>query len=44
VFAGAGEVVLTGLVFPDPASVGVELFAEGGTALVRSLEVSRLTT
>jgi sucrose-6-phosphate hydrolase SacC (GH32 family) len=39
VFAGDGEVVLTDLVFPDSASTGVEVVAEGGTAVVRRLEV-----
>jgi fructan beta-fructosidase len=39
VFAGDGEVVLTDQVFPDPASTGVGLFAEGGTAVVRSVVV-----
>ncbi len=39
VFAGDGEVVLTDLVFPDAASTGLEVVAEGGTAFVRRLEV-----
>ena len=39
VFAADGEVVLTDLVFPGPASSGIELVAEGGTALVRCLSV-----
>ena len=39
VFVGDGEVVLTDLVFPRPDSTGVELVAEGGTAVVRHLEV-----
>jgi fructan beta-fructosidase len=39
VFVGDGEVVLTDLVFPGPDSTGIEVFAEGGTAVVRRLEV-----
>lgn len=39
VFAGGGEVVLTDLVFPDPASTGITLFAEDGEAHVRRLAV-----
>ena len=39
VFVGDGEVVLTDLVFPGPDSTGIEVFAEGGTAAVRRLEV-----
>ena len=37
VFAEGGLTVLTTLVFPDPASVGVFLFAEGGTARLIAL-------
>jgi sucrose-6-phosphate hydrolase SacC (GH32 family) len=39
VFVADGEVVLTDQVFPSPASVGIALFAEGGTARIRSLKV-----
>jgi fructan beta-fructosidase len=39
VFVADGEVVLTDQVFPDPASAGLGLFAEGGTAHVRHLSV-----
>lgn len=39
VFAADGEVVLTDQVFPDPASTGIEVVAEGGTALFRRLDV-----
>lgn len=39
VFVGDGEVVLTDQVFPDPASTGLAVFAEAGTARVRSLQV-----
>ena len=42
VFAGQGEVALTDLVFPSPASTGVALVA-GDPAYVRLLEVSDLT-
>lgn len=40
VFACGGEVVLTDLVLPDAGSDGIELVAEGGTALVRTLCVT----
>lgn len=39
VFVGDGEVVLTEQVFPDPASTGLAVFAEAGTARLRSLQV-----
>jgi fructan beta-fructosidase len=39
VFAGDGEVVLTDQVFPDPASTGLVLYADGGTALLRAAVV-----
>jgi sucrose-6-phosphate hydrolase SacC (GH32 family) len=39
VFVGDGEVVLTDQVFPDPGSAGIELFADGGEALFRTVEV-----
>ena len=37
VFADDGGTVLTALVFPDPASRGVEAFAEGGAATLDAL-------
>jgi sucrose-6-phosphate hydrolase SacC (GH32 family) len=39
VFAADGEVVLTDQVFPDPASTGIEVVAEGGTARVPHVSV-----
>ncbi|WP_374456110.1 glycoside hydrolase family 32 protein [Nocardioides sp.] len=39
VFVGGGEVVLTEQVFPDPASTGISVFAEGGTARIHTLSV-----
>jgi len=42
VLAADGEVALTDLVFPSPESCGIELFAEGGVAVVRSLVVTPL--
>jgi fructan beta-fructosidase len=42
VFANDGEVVLSDLIFPDPSSEGLALFAEGGEAFVRLLEIHRL--
>lgn len=44
VFAADGEVVLTDLIYPSPDSNGIAVFAEGGTAVLRSLEVSRVTS
>ena len=32
VFGGQGEAVITDQIFPDPASEGVQLFSESGTA------------
>ncbi len=40
VFVGDGMLVFTEQVFPDPGSTGIEIFAEGGTARVRRLDVS----
>lgn len=42
VLAANGEVALTDLVFPSPESRGIEVFAEGGEAVVRSLVVAPL--
>lgn len=42
VFAGDGRSVISDLIFPDRASDGCELLAEGGDAFVRSLVVYRL--
>jgi fructan beta-fructosidase len=39
VFAGQGEVVVTDQIFPSPDSDGLAVFAEGGTALLRSVAV-----
>ena len=39
VFADDGQVALTDQIFPDPASRGVSLFATGGAARLRSLDV-----
>ena len=39
VFGGEGEAVITDLVFPDPGSDGVELFAEGGSARLDNLKL-----
>ncbi len=39
VFGNHGEAVITDLIFPDPASVGLELFTQGGDILLRSLNV-----
>lgn len=42
VFAGAGEVSLTDLVFPSPESTGVVVFTEGGSCRVLSVEVTHI--
>ncbi len=42
VFADGGRAVLTDQVFPAPASLGVELFATGGPARLRSLDAWEL--
>jgi fructan beta-fructosidase len=42
VFAGDGEVVLTDQIFPSPDSTGLAVFAEGGQAVLTSLEVTPL--
>ena len=39
VFADNGTVVLTDLIFPDPGSQGLQIYTEGGPAIVRSLDV-----
>lgn len=44
VFAGDGRTVLTSLVFPDPSSEGVALFAEGGSARLVSLDAWELAS
>ncbi|RMH65746.1 MAG: glycoside hydrolase family 32 protein [Bacteroidetes bacterium] len=44
VFGGAGEVTLTDQIFPDPASDGVALFAEGGPARLVRLDVWELAS
>ncbi|MBI2690210.1 MAG: glycoside hydrolase family 32 protein [Acidobacteria bacterium] len=42
VFANDGETVLSERIFPSPGSQGIELFAEGGHATVRSLQLWKL--
>jgi sucrose-6-phosphate hydrolase SacC (GH32 family) len=42
VFAGGGRTVITDRIFPDPASQGVEAWAEGGAAALVALEAWRL--
>lgn len=39
VFAGDGEVVLTDLIYPNPASRGLELFVRGGKAQLISFQL-----
>jgi sucrose-6-phosphate hydrolase SacC (GH32 family) len=42
IFANGGRVVFTNQIFPDPASQGVELFAEGGAVQIVALTAYRL--
>lgn len=42
VFAGSGEAVITDQIFPDPASQGVEVFAENGSARLDQVRVWQL--
>ncbi|PVG81294.1 glycosyl hydrolase family 32 [Nocardioides gansuensis] len=42
VYADGGRVVITDQVFPSPTSDGIALFAEGGTANLHSLTVTRV--
>ena len=42
VFGGGGEAVITDLIFPDPDSDGVELFADGGSARLDRLTLRHL--
>ena len=42
VFGNSGETVITDLVFPDRNSIGVELFAEGGTCHIVSCKIYEL--
>ncbi|MFD1147675.1 GH32 C-terminal domain-containing protein [Saccharothrix hoggarensis] len=44
VFGGAGETVITSLVFPDPTSDDVTIFAEGGDARVDRLTAWHMST
>ncbi len=44
VFAGEGQVVFTELIFPDPESEGVAVFAEGGEAQLVSLKAWTLAS
>ncbi|MCK8436583.1 glycoside hydrolase family 32 protein [Streptomyces sp. D2-8] len=42
VFGGNGEAVITDQIFPDPSSTGVEVFAEGGTAILDHMQAWHL--
>lgn len=42
VFAGEGEVVITDRIFPSPESGGLEVFSEGGTAKIVSMDIWNL--
>ncbi|WP_336785181.1 glycoside hydrolase family 32 protein [Paenibacillus sp. MMO-177] len=38
IFANDGEVVITDQIFPDPSSVGLELYSRGGEAIIHRLD------
>ncbi|WP_429310566.1 GH32 C-terminal domain-containing protein [Paenibacillus mucilaginosus] len=38
IFANHGEVAVTDQIFPDPSSVGLELYARGGEATIHRLD------
>jgi len=42
VFAGDGQAVISDLIFPDPESRGIEVYAAEGSAFLRSLEIYAL--
>jgi levanase len=42
VFGGSGEAVITDQIFPDPASQGVQVFAENGTARLDGVRIWHL--
>ena len=42
VFGQDGQVLLTDQIFPDPGSIGIAAFADGGTATLRSLTVDQM--
>ncbi len=44
VFGGAGDAVLTDLIFPSPADIGLEVFGTGRAAFVERLHVWQLRT
>lgn len=44
VFANDGEVAMTDQIFPDPASTGLSVFADGGNAQVKSLTAWNLAS
>jgi len=42
VFSADGRVSISDLIYPDPASSGIESFANGGTAQLKSLTARTL--
>jgi len=42
VFGNSGLVVMTDQIFPDAGSQGLEVFADGGTVVIKSLDVYTL--
>lgn len=44
VFANGGQAVLTSLIFPDPSSLGLQLFSANGVTTLRSLSAWNLSS
>lgn len=44
VFGNEGQVVMTERIFPDAGSLGVEVFADGGEAVLTALDIYALDT
>ena len=44
VFVNDGEIVMTSVIFPDPASLGIELFSTNGATTLRSLKAWPLSS
>lgn len=42
VFGNGGHPVITDLIFPQPGSVGLEVYSQGGTVRLETLDIWRL--
>jgi fructan beta-fructosidase len=42
VFGGEGETVISSLIFPEAGDLGIRIFSEGGTSMLRQLDAWRL--